>query len=158
MALTELFGAPRALIGMVHLGALPGTPKASQSLDQIAATAVAEAACYAQHGYHAVILENMHDRPYLAGQVGPEVVAAMAVVCSQVRSQVELPVGIQVLAAANREALAVAQAGGASFIRAEAFVFGHVADEGWLDGQAGELLRYRRAIGADHIKIFADIK
>lgn len=158
MALTELFGVPRALIGMVHLGALPGTPRAGPSLPEIVATAVAETICYAESGYHAVILENMHDRPYLAAGVGPEVVAAMAVVCAEVRRQVDLPVGIQVLAAANREALAVALAGGAAFIRAEAFIFSHVADEGWLDGQAGELLRYRRAIGADHIKIFADIK
>ncbi|KAL3079808.1 hypothetical protein niasHS_014090 [Heterodera schachtii] len=44
------------------------------------------------------------------------------------------------------------------FIRAESFVFGHVADEGWMDGCAGELLRYRRAIGADQIAVVTDIK
>jgi membrane complex biogenesis BtpA family protein len=82
----------------------------------------------------------------------------MVAVGREVRREVALPLGIQVLAAANREALAVALASGASFIRAEAFVFAHVADEGLLQANAGELLRYRRAIGAEHVKVFADVK
>jgi predicted TIM-barrel enzyme len=50
-------------------------------------------------------------------------------------------------------------AGGANFIRAENFVFAHVADEGFMpDADAGPLLRYRREIGAEHVRIFADIK
>lgn len=59
---------------------------------------------------------------------------------------------------ANKEALAVAMASGAQFIRAEGFVFSHVADEGWMDSCAAELLRYRRAIGAEDILVFTDIK
>ena len=53
------------------------------------------------------------------------------------------PLCLQVLAAANRTALAVAQAAGLQFVRAEGFVFGHVADEGWVGGCAGPLLRCR---------------
>ena len=44
------------------------------------------------------------------------------------------------------------------FIRAEGFVFGHVADEGYIDSCAGELMRYRKMIEADKVKIFTDIK
>ncbi|HUF64779.1 MAG TPA: BtpA/SgcQ family protein [Gemmatimonadaceae bacterium] len=59
----------------------------------------------------------------------------------------------------NREALAVALAAGAQFIRCENFVFAHVADDGLLaQAEAGPLLRYRRQIGADHIRVFTDIK
>jgi len=85
-------------------------------------------------------------------------VAAMAVIAREVRHESRLPLGVQILAAANREALAVAMASGAAFIRAEAFVFAHVADEGLLEAGAGELLRYRRAIGAESVRVFADIK
>jgi membrane complex biogenesis BtpA family protein len=46
----------------------------------------------------------------------------------------------------------------ASFIRVEGYVFAHVADEGLIESSAGSLLRYRRAMGADHIRVFADIK
>ena len=54
--------------------------------------------------------------------------------------------------------MAVAKASGANFIRAEGFVFSHVADEGWMDACAGELLRYRGAIDAKDVLVFTDIK
>ena len=154
----DLFGAPRALIGMIHLEALPGTPRARLPLERILERATGEARQYAEAGSHAVALENMHDRPYLKRQVGPEIVAAMTAVAREVRKTVRLPLGIQVLAGANREALAVALASGACFVRVEGFVFAHVADEGLIQADAGALLRYRRAIGADAVRVFADVK
>jgi len=104
------------------------------------------------------MLENMHDVPYLKGSVGPEITASMAVVAKAVREAVDLPLGIQILAGANKEALAVAKAANFQFIRAEGFVFGHLADEGYMESCAGELLRYRKAIGAEDVKVFTDIK
>ena len=68
------------------------------------------------------------------------------------------PIGVQVLASANKGALAVALASELEFICAEGFVFGHVANEGWTDAQTAELLRYRINIGGNHIKIFTDVK
>ncbi len=120
--------------------------------------AVAEARAYQDAGYHGIIIENMGDRPYVARSVGPEIVASMTAAGRAIRDAIDLPLGVQVLAGANREALAVTQAIGGSFVRVEGFVFAHVADEGVLESDAGELLRYRRAIGAAGIKVFADIK
>lgn len=54
--------------------------------------------------------------------------------------------------------LTVWMVAGMDFIRAEGFVFSHVADEGLLDACAGDLLRYRKNIGADRVLIFTDIK
>ena len=119
---------------------------------------MAEAKVYRDAGFHGLMIENMHDRPYLKGAVGPETVAAMAVVGREVRREVPLPLGVQVLAAANREAIAVALACGAAFVRVEGYVFAHVADEGMIESDAGVLLRYREQIGAAHVKVFADIK
>jgi membrane complex biogenesis BtpA family protein len=154
----DLFGVRRALIGMIHVGALPGTPHAQLDLDALVASAVAEARVWHHAGFHALMIENMHDRPYLNRAVGPEITAAMTAIGREVRREVALPLGVQILAGANREALAVALACGASFVRCEGFVFGHVADEGLMNADAGELLRYRRSIGADAIRVFADIK
>jgi membrane complex biogenesis BtpA family protein len=154
----ERFGAPRALVGMLHVGALPGTPAARHSIDKLIEQTVAEARMYRDAGFTALALENMHDRPYLRGGVGPEVTAAMTVLAREVKRETGLVLGIQVLAAANREALAVALACGAEFVRVEGFVFAHVADEGIVESCAGELLRYRRAIGAERVLVFADIK
>jgi hypothetical protein len=154
----DVFGAPRALIGMIHVDALPGTPSSAHAIDVIAARAVAEARVYRDAGFTALLVENMHDRPYLKRTVGPEIVAGMTRVATEVRAAVSLPLGVQVLAGANREALAVALSCGAAFVRVEGFVFAHVADEGVIEADAGELLRYRRAIGAGHVRVIADVK
>lgn len=157
----------RTLVGMVHLGALPGTPGAGRSVPEIAREAALEAAVLARSGFDAVLVENMHDAPYVTGPHGPEIVSAVTAAVLAVQEALEgfrrggraLPVGIQILATGNREALAVALATGASFIRAENFVFAHVADEGLMNtAEAGPLLRYRRLIGAEHVAIWADIK
>src|SRR5258708_5038318 len=121
-AIQTLFGVRRALIGMLHVPALPGTPGARQPINQLVESMVAEAQLYREAGFHGLILENMHDRAYLKGAVGREIVAAMAVVGREVRRLVDLPLGVQVLAAANEAALAVALSCGASFVRVEGFV------------------------------------
>lgn len=145
---------------MLHLPPLPGSPAVSRcgDLDRLVEQVVAEAELYRKAGFTALMIENMHDRPYLKGAVGPETVAAMTVFGRAVRQAVALPLGVQVLAGANREALAVALACGAEFVRVEGFVFAHVADEGLIESDAGSLLRYRAAVGANHVRIFADIK
>ena len=155
----ELFGVPRALVGMVHLRPLPGTPRAGADFDRVLTQAVEEAELLVRGGFDALVLENMHDAPYLMRDVGPEIVASMTAVALAVRQAVRVPLGIQILAGANRHALAVAHASGSAFIRAEGFVFASVADEGLLPtADAGELLRYRRAIGATSVAVLADIK
>jgi len=145
---------------MVHVGALPGTPYADAGIDEIADNAAREGAILAESGFDAIILENMHDRPYVHGRQGPEVVACMTRAALALREAVgELALGIQILSGGNKEAIAVAHAIGASFIRCENFVFAHVADEGVLaEAEAGPLLRYRRAIGAEDVAVFADVK
>ena len=154
----DLFGVPHSLIGAVHVAALPGTPRASLDVARIVEMAVADARAYADAGLHAVIVENMHDRPYLRGAAGPEIVAAMTMAVAGVRGAVGVPVGVQILAASDRQAVAVAHAAGASFVRVECFAFAHVGDEGIHQSNAGDLLRYRKAIGADGVRVLSDVK
>lgn len=148
------------LIGMVHVDALPGTPRSRRTVAEIAARAAEEARLLTKAGFDGVMIENMHDTPYVAGCQDPAVVAGMTRAALAVRDAApDVPLGIQVLACGNREAVAIAHAVGAAFVRVENFVFSHVADEGLLvKAEAGELLRYRRAIGAEKVRVFADIK
>lgn len=143
---------------MVHVGALPGTPRNTNNMCEIIDSAVSDARILQNGGVDAIMIENMHDRPYLNRKVGAEIVAAMTAVAIAIKSYITLPVGIQILAGANKEALAVALAAGLDFIRAEGFVFGHLADEGMMNSDAAELLRYRKKIGAENIQVFTDIK
>src|SRR5438067_1017410 len=100
----------------------------------------------------------MHDLPYLRGGVGPEIVAGMTLVGQAVKAECGLPVGVQVLAGINLEAMAVAHAAGLDFIGAEGYAFAHVADEGLIESSAAKLLRYRKRIGAERVQVWADVK
>jgi len=154
----SLFSNPKPVIAMIHLGALPGTPAHGLSLADIEKQALQEARIFREAGVHGLMLENMHDTPYLRGKVGPEIVAAIATIARAVKQASRLPCGVQILAGANLEAMAVAHAAGLDFIRTEGFAFAHVADEGLIQSSAAELLRYRRAIGADPVQVWADVK
>jgi hypothetical protein len=153
-----IFKSLKPVIAMIHVGALPGTPAAALSLSEIVTHAVHEAELYREAGVHGMLIENMHDTPYLRGGVGPEIVASMAIIGEAVKSAGRLPCGVQILAGANQEAVAVAHAAGLDFVRAEGFAFAHVADEGIIDSSAAELLRFRRHIGAERIQVWADVK
>lgn len=159
MKFLNLFGRLQSnIIGMIHVRALPGTPLNRLTISDIKEEACREAEIYYNAGLDGLIIENMHDIPYTL-DVGPEVCACMTAVCTAVRGLYpSWPLGVQILSAANHSALAVALASGLDFIRAEGFVFSHVADEGLLNACAGELLRYRKRIGAEHVQIFTDIK
>lgn len=103
----------------------------------------------------------MHDIPYVkSSKFGPEVVASMTAVATEVQKVLrqKIPVGVQILACGGKEAIAVAKATSCNFIRNEGFVFSHIGDEGFIDSNAGELLRYRKAIDAEDILVFSDIK
>ncbi|EDV25453.1 Uncharacterized protein F13E9.13, mitochondrial [Trichoplax sp. H2] len=145
-------------IGMLHVPALPGTPANRMSMPDIIQKVLHEAEIYSKAGIDALMVENMHDVPYIKKNLGPEIVSAMSILGYEVKSKTKLPCGLQILAAANKEALGACKAAGLDFVRVEGYVYSHVADEGFIDSCAGEILRYRKSINADDILIFADIK
>lgn len=156
--MTSLFSRPKPVIGVIHVGALPGTPRSSQTVSELISSARNEAKLYRESGVDGVIVENMHDVPYLRGEVGPEIVAGMTAIATEVKRECALPVGVQLLAGANIEAMAVAHAADLDFIRAEGYAYAHVADEGLIQASAAKLLRYRKMIGATRVQVWADVK
>ncbi|MBZ0173401.1 MAG: hypothetical protein K8E66_13540, partial [Phycisphaerales bacterium] len=138
-SLSKLLAGGPALIGMVHVGALPGTPHHNAPVEHLASQAADEARTLIDSGFDAVIIENMHDRPYVHGdRLGPGIVAGMTRVGTEVASITTAPIGVQILSGGNPHALAVALAVVGSFIRCENFVYAHVADEGLLpEAEAG---------------------
>lgn len=157
----RLFPNKCSIIGMIHAGALPGTPLYGGSIESIVDNACIETEIFVKHQVDGIIVENMHDVPYVQSKhFGPEIVATITKICERVRNIVptSIPCGIQILAGGNREAIAVAKATNFNFIRSEGFVFSHIGDEGIMDADAGLLLRYRKAIDAENVLIFTDIK
>ena len=156
--MASLLSLNKPVIGVIHVGALPGTPRGVLSVAELGQQAREEARVYRECGVDGIIIENMHDVPYLKGAVGPEIVAAMAIIGSEVKNECRLPVGVQILAGANIEAMAVAHTAGLDFIRAEGYAYAHVADEGLIEASAAKLLRYRKMIGAERVQVWADVK
>jgi hypothetical protein len=143
-------------VGMVHLAALPGSPGYGGAVRPVVDAALRDAERLLAGGCDALLVENMGDLPWLRGSVPPWTVAAMTRAVLPLVA-LGVPVGVQILAAANREALGVAAATGATFIRVEAFAWAHVADEGWIDACAGPLLRDRAMLGAE-VAVWADVQ
>lgn len=158
-ALDELFGRRRGVvIGVVHALPLPGSPEHDgQPMEAIYERAVRDAEAYAAAGMDGLIVENHGDIPFLKPErIGPETAAAMAVMTERVRRATGLTVGINVLANAALHALAIAKAGGARFVRVNQWANAYVANEGLIEGPAAEALRYRKALAAQDVRIFAD--
>jgi len=148
----------RALIGMVHLSPLPGSPRWAGSMATVIDRALADARALADNGFDALLLENFGDVPFAPGRVEAATVAAMAVVADHVgRAVPRLPLGVNVLKSDARAALAIATAVGARFIRVNVHAAAVVADQGIVQTDAYHTLRDRRLLGAD-VRIFADVQ
>lgn len=153
-----MFNRKCSLIGVVHLQPLPGSAGYGGNIDEILRWALEDALAYKENGVDGLIIENMHDVPFLNGHVEPETTATMTVVAQSLKYETMLPLGIQILAGANLEALGVAVATSLDFIRVEGYVYAHVGDEGLHQSCAAQLIRRRATLKAEHIKIFADVK
>jgi uncharacterized protein len=158
-ALRALFGRSRVVIGVVHLPALPGSPTfRGAAIEDLVAIALTDALAYARGGVHGLIVENHGDIPFAKpDDLGPETAAVMAVVVDRLRREVGLPLGVNVLANGARHALAIAQAGGAGFVRVNQWANAYVANEGILEGPAAAATRYRAWLRAEGLRVFADV-
>jgi uncharacterized protein len=158
-ALTALFGNRRAVVGVIHLLPLPGSPDYNgESMEMICHRAVQDGRAYASASFDALIVENHGDIPFLKpDDLGPETAACMAVASERVRREVGLPIGINVLANGAIAALAVAKAARAAFIRVNQWANAYVANEGLIEGPAARAMRYRSQLRASEVRIFADV-
>ncbi len=157
-AILRTFGRTKVAIGVVHCPALPGAPgNDGGPIETVYDRALRDAEAYVHGGIDGLIIENHGDIPFLKpGEIGPETAAAMAVITDRVRRSFDVPVGINVLANAAIPALAVAKASGAAFVRVNQWANAYVANEGFVEGEAARVLRYRAAIGAKDVMVFAD--
>jgi hypothetical protein len=144
------------LIGMVHLGPLPGAPRFKGDLDTVLAAAVRDAEVLALSGFDALLVENYGDLPYFADDVPKTTVAAMTLAVTTIRSAVDVPVGVNVLRNDALAALAVATVAGASFIRVNVLSGIMMTDQGTIVGRAAEVLRLRQSL-APEVPILADV-
>jgi membrane complex biogenesis BtpA family protein len=159
-SLDELFGVKNPIIGMVHLWPLPGAPGYSgYGMDTILDQARRDTGALLEGGVDGLIVENMWDLPYyVSTDVQMEAVTAQAVAAREVVKMADVPVGVNVIHNGWRAELAIAVAAGLDFVRVCILTGTRLWDTGDLDhGCAANLLRRRKELGAEHLKLFADV-
>jgi uncharacterized protein len=154
--LQDVFKTAKPILGMVHLPALPGTPLYDDraGMQAILRSAHHDLEGLVSGGVDAVIFCNENDRPY-QHVMGPEVVAAVTKVVAETTRDLSLPFGIDLLWDPVAS-IAVAHATGAAFVR-EVFTGTFVGDMGLWGGEPGRVLRFRRHIGAQDVKLLFNI-
>lgn len=145
-----------ALIGVVHLPPLPGSPRHILTMDEIVDRAVTDARTLVGAAFDACIIENFGDAPFFGESLPPASVAAMAVVAARIRSETRLTLGVNALRNDACAALGIAAAVGASFVRVNVHTGVAATDQGFVEGRAAETLRMRKQLGAP-IAILADV-
>jgi membrane complex biogenesis BtpA family protein len=118
--------------------------------------AVNDARAYERGGAHALFIENFGDVPFTKSNVAPETIAAMAAAGRAIRQAVKLPIGFNVLRNDARAALALCAVCGGAFIRVNVHTGAMLTDQGFIEGNAYDTLRYRRSI-CPSAQIFADV-
>jgi membrane complex biogenesis BtpA family protein len=148
----------KTLAAMIALRPLPGSPGYDGDDRAIFDEALADVERYAASDVDAVILENSHDLPYIKPPLPASALTLVRRIARAARKRFAGPIGLQLLEAANESALQIAAACNLDFIRVEGYVFAHVGGAGLIEGCAGQLLRLRKKLGAEHIRVFGDVK
>lgn len=152
------WGVERPLvIGMLHLPPLAGAPRFQGRAEDAVEKALRDADRLATGGVDGLLLENFGDAPFYPHRVPAHVATQMTAVACAVRHRFDLPLGINVLRNDALTALAVAQAVGGAFVRVNVLCGVRLTDQGLIQGAAHELLRSRRQLDAQHVRILADV-
>ncbi len=145
----------KPLIGMVHLRPLPGSYLYDGDLDGIVEAALRDARTIEKAGFDAVMVENFGDVPF-PKYVDKTTVAAFTAVAKEIRNEVSLPLGINVLRNDGIAAYSIAYAVKADFIRVNVLSGVAYTDQGVIEGIAHELARLRKLLPGK-IQVFADV-
>lgn len=156
MDLNQIFNTENPIIGVVHLLPLPTSPRWGGDMKAVIDRAEQEATALASGGVHGIIVENFFDSPFAKDQVNPAVVSAMTMIIQRLMNLVTVPIGVNVLRNDGQSSLAIASCVGAQFIRVNVLNGVMATDQGLIEGNAHQLLRYRRELGSD-VKILADV-
>ncbi len=154
--LADRFGTAKPVIAMLHFPGLPGRPRHNRVAGRAELVDVVgrDLATLQAAGVDGLLFCNENDIPYQL-EVGPEIPAAMAAVIGELRADVRIPFGVNILWDA-RASLALARATGATFIR-EVLTGVYESDLGMIAPAIGDLAGYRTAIGADGVAFFDNI-
>jgi membrane complex biogenesis BtpA family protein len=154
--LKEVFGVIKPVIAMCHLEALPGDPgyQTEKGMDWVIERARANLSALQEGGVDAVMFSNEASLPYLT-TVEPVTYVCMARVIGELREEIKVPYGVNVLWDA-KASIDLAVATGASFVR-EIFTGVYASDFGLWNTNAGEVVRHQHRVHGEQVKLLFNI-
>ena len=154
--LKEVFGVDKPIIAMCHLRALPGDPgyDAAKGMAWVMAQAHADLHALQDGGVDAIMFSNENSLPYLT-EVEPITTISMARVIAELRSDITVPYGVNVLWDAIAS-IDLAVATGAQFVR-EIFTGVYASDFGLWNTNCGKIVRHQHAVHGEHVKLMFNI-
>lgn len=152
----ETFGTYKPIIAMCHFRALPGDPyyDPKTGMEAVVEQARKEFLALQEGGVDAVMFSNEFSLPYLR-KVRPATTAAMARIIGELKSDIKIPFGVNVLWDPYAS-LDLAAATGASFIR-EIMSGVYASDYGLWDTDSGEIARHRRELDQQNCRMLFNI-
>lgn len=154
--LSDMFGVNKPIIAMCHMLALPGDPgyDPDKGLDRVIQSARRDLHALQDGGVDAVMFSNEASLPYLT-KVEPITYVTMARVIGELRTEIKVPYGVNVLWD-PKASIDLAMATGAVFVR-EIFTGVYASDFGMWNTNCGEVVRHQHAIHAQHVKLLFNI-
>lgn len=154
--LDEVFTVRKPIIGMCHLPALPGDPgyDSAAGMAGIIAHARREVSALQQGGVDGILISNEFSLPYLT-KTEPVTAIAMARVVGEIRSELDVPFGVNVLWD-GVASIDLAVATGAAFVR-EVFTGVYASDFGVWNTDVGRAARHRRRVDAADVRLLYNI-
>ncbi len=146
----------KAVIAMVHIGALPGAPLFDEKggVNKLIDDAARDIENLQDNGVHAVMFGNENDRPYRF-KAPIESLAAMTAIVTALKPLLKVPFGVNYLWDPTAS-VAIAGATGASFAR-EIFTGLFASDMGLWQPNAADAHKLRREIGRPDLKLLYNI-
>lgn len=146
----------KPIIAMCHLQAMPGDPHydKEKGMDWVVEMARKDLLALQEGGVDAIMFSNEFSLPYLT-DVRPETVAAMGRVIGELKSEIKVPFGVNVLWDPERS-IDLAVATGAVFVR-EIFTGVYASDFGLWDTNCGKVVRHQHDVGAEDVKLLFNI-
>lgn len=152
----ETFKTKKPIIAMCHVRALPGDPyyDAKGGMEKIVDQARAEFLALQEGGVDAVMFSNEFSLPYLT-KVEPVTTACMARVIGELKSEIKIPYGVNMLWDPYAS-LDLAAATDAVFIR-EIMSGVYASDYGLWDTDPGAIVRHQMRLGLQNVKLLWNI-
>ncbi|NLF27540.1 MAG: BtpA/SgcQ family protein [Clostridiales bacterium] len=146
----------KGLIGMVHCLPLPGTFRADTTIRQVVDRAVSDAKALQDAGFDALIVEN--EDKCTAPKLTMAQITALSIVVMAVRDAVRLPIGLSCGSLNYEFAFSLAKIADCQFVRVPVFVDTVMNHTGIVTPCSQQVVHCRKMVGAEDIKIFADVQ